>query len=66
MFKSGNLCTVDAQIFLFLFSLYVTCMHIGFVTNGVLAIRRIFSLFDMLTNTKFSNCSVLKIGVVQQ
>ena len=35
--------------------------------KGVLAIRRIFSLVDMITNTKFSNCSnVFKIGVVQQ
>ena len=33
----------------------------------VLAIRRIFSLVDMITNTKFSNChNVFKIGVVQQ
>ena len=36
-------------------------------TKEVLAIRRIFSLVDMITNTKFSNCpNVLKIGVVQQ
>ena len=33
----------------------------------ILAIRRIFSLVDMITNTKFSNCpNVLKIGAVQQ
>ena len=33
----------------------------------LLAIRRIFSLVDMITNTKFSNCpNVSKIGVVQQ
>ena len=32
-----------------------------------LAIRRIFSLVDMITNTKFSNCpNVFKIGVVWQ
>ena len=32
-----------------------------------LAIRRILSLVDMITNTKFSNCrNVFKIGVVQQ
>ena len=32
-----------------------------------LAIRRIFSLVDMITNTKFSNCpNVIKIGVVWQ
>ena len=31
----------------------------------LLAIRRIFSLVDMITNTKFSNCpNVFKIGVV--
>ena len=33
----------------------------------LLAIRRIFSLVDMITNTKFSNCpNVFKIVVVQQ
>ena len=33
----------------------------------VLAIRRIFSLVDMIANTKFSNCpNVFKIGVVRQ
>ena len=33
----------------------------------LLAIRRIFSLVDMITNTKFSNCpNVFKIGVVWQ
>ena len=33
----------------------------------VLAIRRIFSLVDMITNTNFSNWpNVFKIGVVQQ
>ena len=32
-----------------------------------LAIRRIFSLVDMITNTKFLNCpNVFKIDVVQQ
>ena len=32
-----------------------------------LAIRRIFSLVDMITNTKFSNCpSVFEIGIVWQ
>ena len=35
--------------------------------KGVLAIRRIFSLVHMITNTKFSNClNVFKIGVVWQ
>ena len=34
------------------------------LTQEVLAIRRTFSLVDMITNTKFSNCSnVFKIGV---
>ena len=33
----------------------------------LLAIRRIFSLVEMITNTKFSNCpNVFEIGVVQQ
>ena len=37
------------------------------IIQEVLAIRRIFSLVDMITNTKFSNCpSVFKMGVVQQ
>ena len=37
------------------------------LSKGILAIRRIFSLVDMITNTKFSNCAdVYKIGVVQQ
>ena len=32
-----------------------------------LAIRRTFSLVDMITNTKFSNCpNVFEIGVVWQ
>ena len=32
-----------------------------------LAIRRMFSLVDMITNTKFSNCpNVFEIGVVWQ
>ena len=32
-----------------------------------LAIRRVFSLVDMITNTKFSNCTlVFKIGAIQQ
>ena len=35
--------------------------------QGVLAIRRIVSLVDMITNTIFSNCpNVIKIGVVWQ
>ena len=35
--------------------------------KGVLAIRCIFSLVDMITNTKFSNCpNVFKAAVVQQ
>ena len=33
----------------------------------LLATRRIFSLVDMIKNTKFSNCpNVFKIGVVWQ
>ena len=42
----------------------------NFVSKPVkehLAIRRIFSLVDMITNTKFSNCpNVFEIGVVWQ
>ena len=37
------------------------------ICEELLAIRRIFSLVDMITNTKFSNCpNVFKIGVVWQ
>ena len=37
------------------------------IVKGVLAIRRIFFLVDMITNTNFSNCPyVFKIGVVWQ
>ena len=37
------------------------------IIKELLAIRRIFSLVDMITNTKFSNCpNVFKIGVVWQ
>ena len=37
------------------------------IVKRVLAIRRIFSLVDMITNTNFSNCpNVFKIGVVWQ
>ena len=37
------------------------------VCKGVLAITCIFSLVDMITNTKFSNCpNVFKIGEVWQ
>ena len=36
-------------------------------TKEALAIRRVFSLVDMITNTKFSNCTlVFKIGAVRQ
>ena len=31
-------------------------MPIVVILKAVLAIRRIFSLVDMITNTKFSNC----------
>ena len=37
------------------------------VNKEALAIRRIFFLVDMITITKFSNCSnIFKFGVVQQ
>ena len=42
--------------------LFSNCLQL----KEVLAIRRIFSLVDMITNTKFSICpNVFKIGVVQ-
>ena len=34
--------------------------------KGALAIRRIFSLVDMITKPKFSNCpNVFKIGLIR-
>ena len=42
--------------------LFSNCLQV----KEVLAIRRIFYLADMITNTKFSNCpNVFRIGVVQ-
>ena len=36
------------------------------VKKGALAIRRIFSLVDMITKPKFSNCpNIFKIGLVR-
>ena len=53
----------DFQMFLTVFEF---CFAIVFVKEH-LAIRRIFSLVDMITNTKFSNCpNVFEIGVVWQ
>ena len=38
--------------------------HFGHNHKGVLAIRRIFSLVDMITKPKFSNCpNIFKIGL---
>ena len=38
--------------------------HLNNEWKGALAIRRIFSLVDMITKTKFSNCpNVFKIGL---
>ena len=50
----------DIFIWLVSFRLYALCIE-------VLAIRRIFSLVDMITNNKFSHCpNIFKIGVVRQ
>ena len=39
----------------------------GSLSKELLAIRRIFSLVDMINNIKFSNCpNVFEIGVVCQ
>ena len=41
--------------------------HISGYRKEALAIRRVFSLVDMITNTKFSNCTlVFTIGAVWQ
>ena len=48
--------------FVFVTDYLLTSLH-----KEVLVIRRIFSLVDTITNTKFSNCpNVFKIGVVWQ
>ena len=47
--------------------IYVACEHRLNSSEELLAIRRIFSLVDMITNTKFSNCpNVFKNCVVWQ
>ena len=47
--------------------LVLILFYVKSLFKGVLAIRRVFSLVDMITNTKFSNCpNVFKIGVVRQ
>ena len=46
---------------------FQSIIHTHANTKEVPAIRHIFSLVDMITNTKFSNCpKSFKIGVVQQ
>ena len=41
--------------------------RISRTTKEALAIRRVFSLVDMITNTKFSNCTlVFKIDLARQ
>ena len=43
---------------------FVRCICIVENHKGALAIRRIFSLVDMITKPKFSNCpNVFKIGL---
>ena len=50
-----------------LISTKICTMYFYCHPKGVLAIRRIFSLVDMITISKFSNCPyVFKIGVVSQ
>ena len=43
---------------------YLFCTKIYALGKGALAIRRIFSLVDMITKPKFSNCpNIFKIGL---
>ena len=43
----------------------VEAFTISTVSKEALAIRRVFSLVDMIINTKFSNCTLIfKIGAV--
>ena len=55
-------CLVDLST---RFSLFVMeCIKIINDTEGALAIRRIFSLVDMITKPKFSNCpNIFKVGL---
>ena len=47
-----------------MFTIYVMS---EFKRKEALVIRRVFSLVDMITNTKFSNCTlVFKIGAARQ
>ena len=61
--------TEAAVLHYYKFSLFLKdpFFQIIYTTKEVLVIRRIFSLVDMIANTKFSNSpNVFKIGVVQQ
>ena len=54
------------QLIIHFFFLFYSFIMLNYFLQ-VLAVRRIFSLVDMPTNTKFSNCPyVFKIGVVQK
>ena len=61
-YRQYGKCSKSSNTFLFPF---LKCWLSGL--KGVLAIRCIFSLVDMITNTKFSHCPyVFKIGLVRQ
>ena len=58
-------CSISDSLFTEFYYLRHCNISVGLVTGlqGVLAIRRIFSLVDMITKPKFSNCpNVFKIG----
>ena len=61
-----NIPTIDIPSFLE-HNVSQTHLVIDSKCKELLAIRRIFSLVDIITNNKFSNCpNVFKIGVVWQ
>ena len=59
-------CNEQVEMNKFLYSLACTWITI-LDSQEALAIRHVFSLVDMITNTNFSNCThVFKIGAVLQ
>ena len=63
-FESVGICdNAPSNVFLIMFSSMKNIL-IHVYAKRVLAIRRIFSLVDMITKPKFSNCpNIFKIGV---
>ena len=66
-FKTETICTLFAPclgLYYRINSILPQCKKEGNDQKGALAIRRIFSLVDMITKPNFSNChKVFKIGL---